>query len=139
MTSTLDQAVLKRNAIAYWQQGARNRPVKVTSFSRAPMFWSEGYITCHKFIAGRSLAEVERILGLRQGELTAGAYLYVFLRLPSADEFETRGYTQTPGGQPWHAGSAYPVGAGAAQWEVRRNTYVPTRLIAAIQPGQKIP
>ena len=139
MTSTLDQAVLKRNAIAYWQQGARNRPVKVTSFSRAPTFWSEGYITCHKFIAGRTLSDAEKILGLRPGELNAGAYLYEFLRLPTADEFETRGYTQTPGGQPWHAGSVYPAGAGAAQWEVRRNTFVPTRLIAAILPGQNIP
>ena len=139
MLGTLDPAVLKRNAIAYWQQSARNRPVKVTSFSRAPMFWSEGYITCHKFIAGRSLVEAEQILGLRPGELSSGAYLYEFLRLPTADEFDTRGYTQTPDGQPWHAGSAYPAGLGAAQWEIRRNTHVPTRLVAAIQPGQTVP
>lgn len=137
MTTGLDESVLKRNAIAYWQQGPRNRPVKVTSFARAPTFWSEGYITCYKFVAGRNLHEVEQILGLRPGELAAGAYLYEFLRLPTIDEFDSRGYTQTPGGQPWHAESQYPVGAGAAQWEVRKNSYIPTKLIAAVEPGGK--
>jgi len=139
MANDLNQDVLKRNAIAYWQLSPRNKPVKLTSLARAPMFWSEGYITCHKFIAGRSLAEAERILGLRPGELSGGAYLYEFLRLPTAEEFDTRGYTQTPGGQPWHASGQYPVGAGASQWEVRKNTYIPTRLIAAIARGQNIP
>lgn len=135
----LDIAIIKRNAIAYWRQDPANRPVKLTSAARDPMFWCEGYVTCRKFVAGRSLAEAERILGLRPGELDAGAFLHEFLRLPEADEFDTRGYTQTPGGQPWHAASAYPVGAGAAQWEVRRNTHIPTRLVALIQRGQLIP
>jgi hypothetical protein len=139
MADGLNHAVLKRNAIAYWQQGSGNRPVKLTSVLRHPTFWSEGYITCHKFIAGRSLSEAERIIGLPLGELTGGAYLYEFLRLPAPEEFDTRGYTQTPAGQPWVAGSAYPVGAGAAQWEVRKNTHIPSRLVAVIQFGQVIP
>jgi formylglycine-generating enzyme required for sulfatase activity len=139
MTNGLDEAVIKKEAIAYWQQGPLNKPVKLTSFGRDPMFWTEGYITCRKFIAGRSLSEAERILGLRAGELAGGAYLYEFLRLPTADEFDLRGYTQTPGGQPWHAGSKYPPGTGAAQWEVRKNTFIASRLIATIQRGQTIP
>jgi hypothetical protein len=137
--AALDPEVIKRNVMAYWQADKLNRPVKVTSFARSPMFWSEGYITCLKFVAGRNLTEVEQILGLKPHELDAGAYLYEFLRFPTADEFELRGYTQTPGGQPWHSESAYPVGAGAAQWEVRKNTHIPSRLIAAIEPGQKFP
>ena len=139
MANGLDYAVLKRNAITYWQQGSLNRPVKLTSIRREPTFWSEGYITCHKFIAGRSLPEAERILGLRPGELTGGAYLYEFLRLPTPDEFDTRGYTQTPAGQPWVAGGPYPAGAGAAQWEIRKNSHIPSRLVAVIQQGHVIP
>jgi hypothetical protein len=139
MASGLDEATIKRNAIEYWQKGAMNAPVKVTSASRHPSFWTEGYITCRKFIAGRTLQEAERILGLRPNELANGAYVYEFVRLPKADEFDLRGYTQTPAGQPWHPGSAYPAGLGAAQWEVRKNTYIPSRLIAAVQPGHRLP
>jgi hypothetical protein len=139
MVSCLNLKAVKRSAISYWQQSPLNKPVKLTSFSREPTMWGEGYITCHKFIIGRSLTEAERILGLRPGELSSGAYLYKFLRLPTIEEFDTRGYTQTPGGLPWQEGGAYPVGAGAAQWEIRRNTFIPTRLVAAIEPGQRIP
>ena len=138
MTGEVDHAVLKRMAIAYWQQGQLNKPVKITSASRAPMLWSEGYITCHKFIKGRSLREVEQILGLHAGELAAGAYLYEFLRLPTMEEFDLRGYTQTPGGQTWTPNSKYPVGAGVAQWEVRKNTFIPSRVIATIESGQRV-
>jgi hypothetical protein len=137
--SSLNSAVLKRNAIAYWQQSPLNAPVKLTSLLRLPTFWSEGYVTCHKFIAGRSLSEAERILGLQHGELSNGAYLYAFLRLPTEDEFDTRGYTQTPGGENWEVGGLYPPGAGAAQWEIRKNTHIPTRLLAALRPGEFIP
>jgi hypothetical protein len=139
LTKGLDEAVIKKQAIAYWQQGPLNKPVKLTSVARDPMFWTEGYITCRKFIAGRSLSEAERILGLRPGELAGGAYLYEFLRLPTADEFDLRGYTQTPGGEPWHPASTYPPGAGAAQWQIRKNSFIPSRLVATIQRGQTVP
>lgn len=139
MVAGLDESVLKQIAIENWRKSSLNRPVKVTNVSRPPMFWSEGYITAYKFIAGRPLGEVERILGLPPGELAAGAYCYEFLRLPTADEFDLRGYTQTPGGQPYSPGGVYPAGAGAAQWEVRRNTQVPTRLFAIVAPGNAVP
>jgi hypothetical protein len=138
LTNGLDEAVIKKEAIAYWQQNPLNKPVKLTSFSREPMFWTEGYVTCRKFIAGRSLSEAERILGLRLGELADGAYLYEFLRVPTADEFDLRGYSQTPGGKPWDPSSKYPPGLGAAQWQIRKNSFIPSRLIATIQRGQTI-
>ena len=138
MAAGLNYDVLKRNAIAYWQQGGGNRLVKVTSLARQPAFWVDGYITCYKFIAGRSLPEVERILGLMAGELAGGAYLQEFQRLPTHDEFETRGYTQTPDGRPWAPGG-YPIGAGAAQWQIRKDAYIPSRVVLVIESGQLVP
>jgi hypothetical protein len=68
----LDEQVLKREVIAYWQLEPGNRPVKITSIVRDPMFWTEGYITCYKFVARRTLPEVEKTLGLLAGELVGG-------------------------------------------------------------------
>ena len=137
--SILDVAVIKRNAIAFWNENPMNRPVKITSIERETVFFTEGYITSYKFICGRSLQEAENILGLRPGELESGAYLYEFVRFPTADEFDLRGYTQTPGGQEWGPTSEYPVGMGAAQWEVKKNTYIPSTIMAIIYKGGQIP
>lgn len=60
-------AVLKREVIAYWGAEPGNRPIKVTSIVRDPTFWTEGFITCYKSVGGRTLSEVEQILGLRLG------------------------------------------------------------------------
>ena len=69
------EAVMKREAIAYWAADPLNRPVKVTAILRDPMLWTEGFVTCYKFVAGRTLGEAESILGLPIGELAAGAGL----------------------------------------------------------------
>jgi len=133
------EAIRKREAVAYWAANPLNRPVKVTAVVRDPMFWTEGFVTCYKFVAGRTLEETERILGLPAGELAAGAYFYEFLRLPTKDEFELKGYSQCPDGKPWEPGSKYPPGLGAAQWRIRRNTYIASRLAAVVEPGGKFP
>lgn len=133
------EAVLKRLALEYWTLKSLNRPVKVTSIVRHPTFWAEGFVTSYKFIGGRSLDEVEQIIGLRAGELAGGAYFYEFLRFPSFDEIELKGYSQCPDGKPWTPASAYPPGLGAAQWRVKPNTFVPSRLAAIVPPHGKIP
>ena len=138
MRAGLDHALLNRNAIAYWTQSVLNRPVKLTSFRRPPMLWTEGYVISYKFVAGRTLSEAQRILGLISGELEGGAYRYELARLPTPEEFDTRSYTQTPDGIPWDPSSEYPIGAGAAQWEIRRNTHIPSRLIAIIERGRRV-
>jgi hypothetical protein len=130
--------LMKRQAIAYWEHEPMNRPVKITSVMREPTLWAEGYITCYKFIAGRSLDEVERLLGLRSGELLPGAYLYEFMRLPRPTEFELRGYSQCPAGKPWTAESKYPAGQGVPQWEVSKDAYIPSRLSAVIASGMPV-
>jgi hypothetical protein len=131
------EAVLKKEVIAYWEKEPLNRPVKITSIVRDPMFWTEGFITCYKFICGRTLTDAERILGLPAGSVMAGAYLYEFMRLPSAGEFELRGYSQCPDGKPWEPGSKYPPGLGVPQWRVKPNSYVASRLVAIVEPGAR--
>jgi hypothetical protein len=133
--SSLDEAVLKKQVIAAWESEPLNRPVKITSIVRDPMFWTEGFITSYKFIAGRSLNEAEGILGLKSGDLLAGAYMYEFMRLPTADEFELKGYSQCPDGKNWQPESEYPAGKGAPQWRVKPNTYIASRLAAIVDPG----
>ena len=41
-----------------------------------------GYITKEKFIAGRTLAEVEKILGFHPGRLSQGMAMAVLMELP---------------------------------------------------------
>jgi len=100
------------------------------------MFWTEGYVTSYKFVAGRTLSEAERILGLKAGELGRGAYFYELARLPTAEEFVSRGYSRRPTAFP--GTRAANTRSGLAQWEIYRNTYIPSRLIAVIQPGQRV-
>lgn len=133
------EAVRKRGAIAYWEADPLNRPVKVTSLVRPPTLWSEGFVTCRKFVAGRTLEEAERMLGLPAGELRGGAYLYEFMRLPNAHEFELKGYTQCPDGRSWTPDSRYPPGLGAAQWRIVGNSFIPSRLVAIVEPGSRFP
>jgi len=58
----------------------------------------KGYITQDKYIRGRSLKEIESILGFNSGRLSAGAAVYALGCLPEPDEFELRGYTYLPEG-----------------------------------------
>jgi len=134
-----NEAVLKREAIAYWKASLLNRPVKVTTIIRDPMFWTEGFVTSYKFVTGRTLAEAEKILGLPQSELAAGAYFYEFMRLPFANEFELKGYSQCPDGKPWTPQSKYPPGLGAAQWRVKPDACIASRLVAIVEPGTRFP
>ena len=131
--------IQKRLALAYWRESHLNRPVKITALARDPQFWAEGFITCYKFVGGRTLAEAEKILGLKSGELAAGAYLHEFLALPTEDQFELKGYTQTPDGRNWTPRSDYPPGLGAPQWRILPNTYIASRVAAAVPRGGRFP
>ena len=64
-----------------------------------------GYITKEKFIAGRTLAEVEKILGFHPGRLSKGMAMAVLMELPGMQQFELAAYSnvaahhyQTPKG-----------------------------------------
>lgn len=53
-----------------------------------------GFVTKQKYLAGRSLLELERTLGFHVGRLANGATFAALNQLPQAQEFETRGYSQ---------------------------------------------
>jgi hypothetical protein len=56
-----------------------------------------GFVTQAKFIKGRSLAEVENLLGFHKGRLDKGMYVACLApgqSLPVAADFELRGYSQ---------------------------------------------
>ncbi len=60
----------------------------------------KGCVTREWFLLGKSLPEMEAILGYRPGRLDPGAWLLALNRLPANDEFKFAGYTHWPGGKP---------------------------------------
>jgi hypothetical protein len=52
-----------------------------------------GFITKEKFIAGRTLAEVEKILGFHAGRLSQGMAMAVLTELPGMQQFELAAYS----------------------------------------------
>lgn len=56
-----------------------------------------GFVTKEKFVRGRTLAELERLLGYGAGRLSRGLIAAKPLVLPALDGFETKGYSQVPG------------------------------------------
>ena len=64
-----------------------------------------GCVTKDKFIAGRTLAEIEKILGFHRGRLSGGIAVVVLTELPDIEEFDLAAYSnvathrhKTPGG-----------------------------------------
>jgi len=143
-TSGLDIDRIKQNVVEYWQSEAWNWPVKVISAGRGSALGASagrvlavsGYVTSEKFVRGRSLDQVEKILGLLPGELKNGAVVLRLNVLPLPHQFELRGYTQTPGGEPYSPGGLYPPGLGANQWELKAN--IPATVWKVVPAGQRL-
>lgn len=53
-----------------------------------------GCITQEKFIMGRTLPELERLLGFHAGRLEAGVVIAALLQVPEICQFDLLGYTQ---------------------------------------------
>lgn len=53
-----------------------------------------GYITQEKYLHGRSLTEIERILGFHHGRLSQGAVVVALVQPPQPHGFELAGYSQ---------------------------------------------
>jgi hypothetical protein len=53
----------------------------------------KGCFTQDKFIAGRSLEEIEKILGFAKGRLSAGGVVVALIQLPQKGQFRVGGYT----------------------------------------------
>jgi hypothetical protein len=129
---TVDENILKKEVIRSWSKGGFNRPVKIVSSERGPIGEVEGYITQEKFVKGRTPSEIEKILGLKVGELRSGAFVMALMRLPKESEFSLRSYSNQPGGCPFLEGGQYPPGQGAPQWQL--TTLIPATLIKFVIP-----
>jgi len=54
---------------------------------------TRGYITKLKFIAGRDLQQLEKILGFHPGRFRDGVWIMKLDRLPTISEFDAKGYS----------------------------------------------
>lgn len=54
----------------------------------------KGCVTQEKYLKGRTIQEIEKILGFQAGRLTAGATIAALQQVPETDQFELAGYTQ---------------------------------------------
>ena len=129
------EASLKQLAMKSWELEGPNQLVKVIP-AGADASGVTGYITQLKFIAGKTVGEMEQILGLKPGMLGEGAQILKPNRLPNAGEFNLRGYTNTPGGAPFVPGSAWPPGLGSPQWQLGQGVQLPGELMGTVAPGQ---
>ena len=135
-TSCLNVPKIKQDVVAYWMQDPRmNGPVKVISAARAASLGVKlgavvpvgGCVVSAKFVLGRPLDKIEKILGLTPGELRAGGALLRLTRFPTANEFDLAGYTNVP------AYPGYPVGSGSNQWVV--TAQIPAKVERLAGPG----
>lgn len=141
-TSGLDVDKIKANVMDYWKSEGWNWPVKVISRERAQALNAtlgriiavSGYITAEKFVRGRSTDQLEKMLGLIPGELKNGAVILRLNALPQANQFDLRGYTQTPAGEVY-AGGIYPPGLGASQWQLTAK--IPATVLQEVSSGKR--
>ena len=54
----------------------------------------KGCITQERYIKGKTLPELERLLGFQKGRLEAGAIVAALIQLPATHQFELLGYSQ---------------------------------------------
>ncbi len=57
----------------------------------------DGFITQEKYVKGRSLGELERILGFHKGRFARGVKVVTLTLMPKMEDFELRGYSQVAG------------------------------------------
>lgn len=131
------RARLKEMAIAAMKE---SRPVKVVKADRDLGGQAYGYITTEKYVLGKTPAELERILGFRQGAFDQGVKIHPLEEIPKPDQFELRGYSQQPQGlDPANIDpdslADYPPGEGAPQWEL--TSPIPVGAGVEVGPGQR--
>jgi hypothetical protein len=60
----------------------------------AAILYYKGFFTTVGWLKGRTLQEIESLLGFQRDRLNWGARVYIAFRLPQIDEFELAGYSQ---------------------------------------------
>jgi hypothetical protein len=165
-TSGLDVAKLKKLVFKKWQSAPELWPVKVISLDRlsglertngGKLDRVGGYFTCLRAVRRKNPRQMEALLGFAPGFYSSGASIWRFLALPLEDQFELRGYTQLPGGNPFDgivlrvAGSNRPLffgktgeeltyipGLAVEQWELKPGFLMPAMEIARLGPDQQL-
>jgi Domain of unknown function (DUF4157) len=112
------EGLARKLARESWEKGSGNQLVKVISAERESTATITGYVTELKFVEGRTPSELEKILGLPEGELDKGAIIKRLDQLPNEKQFDLRGYTHRPEGRAYVTGAKYPPGLGAPQWKI---------------------
>lgn len=56
-----------------------------------------GFVTLQRYVQGKTLADLESLLGFRRGRFAKGVTVSAALVLPEIDEFELAGYSQVAG------------------------------------------
>jgi hypothetical protein len=100
-----------------------------------------GYVGFWQSLAGKTPAEMRRILGLRDQDLVTGAIIYRLHQVPDLNDFEVRGYSTLPDGLPLpaghrHDGGGYPAGEGVLQYKLLNP--VPASVVCHLAPGQPL-
>ena len=163
--SGLNVAKLKSLVIEKWRSAPELWPVKVLSLSRTlelersqghKLHGVGGYFTCARAIRGKTPIEMEAILGFAPGFFSSGVSVWKLNHLPTPDQFELRGYTQLPGGNPFDGivlrqnGVPRPQffspagghldfipGLAVEQWELRRGLLMPASELERVPAGAK--
>lgn len=150
----LDIPKLKSLAIEKWRSAPELWPVKVLSLARTQELERKqggmklaavgGYFTVARAVRFKTPKEMEDLLGFETGSFRSGVAIWKLGSLPSADQFELRGYTQSPGGEnfdgivirrvghprpqyltPQGTTAQYVPGLGVEQWELRKGLLLP--------------
>ncbi len=99
---------------------------------------------------------MEDILGFQKGTFSSGVSVWKLNDLPKPDEFELRGYTQTPGGENFDGIvirrsdlrrpqyvlrdgtlAKFPPGLAVEQWELAKNVLLPATELERVPFGVK--
>lgn len=104
----------KYSSIRYWKLTGKNRIVKVMSPSARNWAFrdetkpkaAQGYVTQEKYLYGKTASQIERLLGLRPGELAQMCHVYSFARLPAASDVEFQLSCAFPDGKVFDAAQA---------------------------------
>ena len=107
MSGTLDTAKLKAMAISLWKRGGMDTLIKVAPRGMTPNpAYTAGYCTTFKYVAGRTPAEIEEIVGLaKNGEEVRMCLLWTHCHSPHSSSYAGILNAQ-PVSQPTHQGTS---------------------------------
>ena len=95
--------IATESSMRNWSDEGPNRLIKVVNsanYQKVEQYNSVmGYVTQEKYLYGKTSLEIERLLGLRPGELKRGAWIYAMVRKPKLGEFEFKFSTAMPDGE----------------------------------------